>query len=169
MSSSPAASAHQFLPYGGTQELLLSVVPFLLDGIRDGDTVVLAVPPAEELAILQAVGDASRIRLVGTQGYSSPATAEREMLAFLDELLEAGAARIRIVGGLPKGFEAEWEAWADYEAAMDVAIHRLPVAAMCIYDSAATEPRVTEHACRLHPTIALPFGRSEANPVYAGD
>ena len=163
----PNSSAHQILLYGSHKELLVTALPFLLDGVRDGDAVVLAVNPPEERAILHAIGDASRIRVIGADNYTDPATAETAMRTFLEDLVEAGAAQIRIVGGLPNGFADHWDSWAEYECAMDTAIQNLPVVAMCVYDRNHMPTEMADHAVRLHPAIALPFGRSEPNPAYA--
>src|SRR3712207_4311307 len=111
--------AHQILLYDSIEELLACVVPFLHDGLADGDAVVLAVNPHEELPILRALNDASRIRLIGNQAYTSAETAVDVMTAFLDQLVAAGATHIRIAGALPSGYAKDWAQWQEYERTMN--------------------------------------------------
>ena len=164
MTSPP--TAHQVLLFGSDAELLTTVVPFLRDGQHGGDAVVLALNPREEQLVLHALEDASRIQVIGAQTYTEATGALHAMEQFLGELVRAGAAQVRIVGSLPEGFVDSWDQWAEYESGVHEVLERLPVQALCVYDRSRIPEEVAEHACRLHPTLARPFGMSVANPAY---
>lgn len=159
---------HETCCYDSDDELLDVVIPFLEEGRRDGDAILVNFGPEHSALVRRALGDAEDDIFVPAAGrYSSPAATIHEYTDRFESMLAAGATRIRAVGEIPQpGVGAPWDPWARYEAAVNHAYAHLPVWGICTYDRRTTPPHVLDDVVCTHPRIATADGRHERNERF---
>jgi anti-sigma regulatory factor (Ser/Thr protein kinase) len=150
------AYRHEAVFYRGLDDYVASVASFVLDGVRAGDPVMVAVPTRHLADIRSTVGDPTGVHLVDmTEMGANPARIIPAWREFVDAHPEAGC--IRGVG------EPVWAERRDveldechlHEALLNVAIDpRTPLWLRCPYDAAALDPATLARARRTHPWVA---------------
>lgn len=150
-------------------EVLAAAVPFVEDGLRAGDLVVLACPVETAATVVGAVGERAgeietdaRICLVGTRPPDALSVTQR----FLDRAVGRGSGRLRILGEVQfGGGPREWREGARYEAAANTVLADAPLTAMCLYDAGLLPDAVLSSARATHPLL-LRKGSVRANPRF---
>jgi anti-sigma regulatory factor (Ser/Thr protein kinase) len=146
---------HEALRFSSDDELVATLVPFLVKDLDPADTAMVVCTPRTRSVLRAALGDDTRIR------YSDSAVVYRRtpqaILAFkemLEERLAAGAPRARVVGEVEFGHTpAEWVEWMRFEAVINHALASYPVSGICIYDTRRLAPEVVAAVPRTHPTL----------------
>jgi anti-sigma regulatory factor (Ser/Thr protein kinase) len=151
--------------FGADDELVAKVVPFLRAGVAAGEPVLLGVDDHERRLLLDGLGSEDGVTVLDGDHYARPYRAVRRNRRTYDELLGAGAPRVRVVGA-PSPAPESWHQWCRYEAVMNHVAGDLPVWAMCLYDRRAATGRVLADVARTHPHVAGPDGSPEPNPDY---
>lgn len=164
----PAGYHHELGFHGSDDELLGLAVPFIEDGVADGEPTLVSLDDHASRLVRSAVGDDAGITYLRvTEQYSRPAATIRSYRTLLAGLVGAGARQVRAVGAVPHpGVGAPWDTWARYEAVVNHAYDDFPLWGLCLYDTRITPDRVLADVERTHPHIATTDGRRRPNPRY---
>jgi anti-sigma regulatory factor (Ser/Thr protein kinase) len=154
-----AGHGHAAVLYDSADALLAATTPFLEDGLRAGDLVVLACPPelaAEVTAPLgEQVGEIEnhpRICLLGTRAPDAFGATRR----LLQRASTARSGRIRLVGQVQfdAGPGGPREALR-YEVAANAVLAGAPMSALCLVDTGLLEAHVVALAAAAHPQLVV--------------
>ncbi|MGE3589164.1 MAG: anti-sigma factor RsbA family regulatory protein, partial [Ilumatobacteraceae bacterium] len=159
---------HEAAFYSSDDELLDIVVPFLRDGVANGEPAVVAFAERNATLTRNALGDVDGVTfLPGGDQYGRPASTIRSYLELFEDLASTGAEQIRVVGDVPHpGTGCSWHGWARYEAAVNRAFDSLPVWGMCPYDTRTTPDHVLTDVAETHRHLADGDGRHTINGAY---
>jgi transcriptional regulator with XRE-family HTH domain len=161
---------HQAAFFRTDDEFLAATVPFLAEGVEQGDAT-LAVTTASRLKLLRGALDRSQARQVkladSARWYASPAAAVRAYRDFVGKSLDRGMAWARVVGEpvWARRSKSETASWARYESLINVAFATTPVTFVCPYDAASVTQSVLAQARCTHPEV-LADGTLSPSPVY---
>lgn len=156
----PERFVHQAVLYDGLETLLPAVLPFIREGIEQGEPVLVAMLPERLTAIEAALGaEATRVDFVDMAELgANPACIIPEWRRFLEDAGDEGP--VRGVG------EPVWSGRRDVEieeATLHEALLNLafddgpPWQLLCPYDVSVLPAAVIENAVRNHP-VALGAG-----------
>jgi anti-sigma regulatory factor (Ser/Thr protein kinase) len=149
-------------------ELLAAALPFLDEGLRAGDLVVLTCPPETVELISGQLGE--RARQVESEPRASLLGARApdalEMARRFQQRAEAsGSGRLRVLAGIDFGGEpADWREGQRYESVTNRLLTDA-VSAMCLYDSRRLSAKVVESAAATHPHLVRGTAWA-ANPEF---
>jgi transcriptional regulator with XRE-family HTH domain len=165
----PGLLNHLLATYGSDVEYLACSIPFILEGIERGDSV-LAVTAKRHAGLLRdALG--GEVRDVefrdAAAWYQSLPTAAGGYLSYVKERFAAGASWIRIIGEpVWNGHsDAELAEWFRYEALINLSFSSSPATVVCTYDTRVLPPTAIEDARRTHPQLTQ-GGEVTASPAY---
>lgn len=161
---------HPALFYRGADEYLAGTVPFLRDGLADGEAVAAAVPePNLRLLRAELGADGERVHLMDM------AHAGRNPGRIIPGVLRAFAdanrdRRVRIIGEpiWPTRSEEEYPACVQHEALINQAFTGRHVTILCPYDANGHSPIVLSDAESTHPVLIDRAGQRPST-VYAPD
>ena len=173
---------HEAFLWSGRTEYVAGLVPFVLDGLDAGETVVVAVTPEHARWLSDELGPRmAEVELVDLRWLAqNPA----RIVPALQELLDAacGPGRpARAVGEpiWPGRSPAEVRESELNEALLNLAIDPdLPFWLVCPYDVEHLDPAQIEDAARSHPVLATPTsyvgsgryrGRDHARELFTAD
>lgn len=146
---------HQAVLYEGTDDLLSVALPFVRQGLADGDPVIAVAPEPNAEALREALGDdAGRVDIrYSHEWYRSPAKSFSGFLGFAQD--HPGATWVRMIGEpiWPVGWHAGVAEYAHYESVFNVIAQDTPMWALCPYDVTALPHEIAEHARATHPEI----------------
>jgi anti-sigma regulatory factor (Ser/Thr protein kinase) len=154
--------------YRSDDELVSMVVPFLAEGVAQGEPVVITLDDEHAELVRRAVPDTAGMTFLPAPDPSTrPASFIRGCLEVFADHVAAGAGQIRTVGDIPHpGVGASWDGWARYEAVVNHAFDDFPVWGLCLYDMRSTPDEVVTDVCRTHPRVATAAGDHVANDGY---
>lgn len=168
---------HQAALYDGLESLLPAVLPFIREGIAQGEPVLVAMLPERLTAIEAALGsDATRVDFVdmGELG-ANPACIIPEWRRFLEDAGQEGPVRGVGEPVWSGRREVEIQEAALHEALLNVAFHDGPGwQLLCPYDVSALPAAVIDDALRNHPVTHDPgidpgyAGRAQALALFSG-
>lgn len=148
---------HDALLYADDDEFVGALEPFVRAGLAAGEPVV-AVVPRHNIALLRdALSDAADdISYVdAAEWYVRPAMTIEGYARVLDELVAAGAPRVRVIGEVQFGDSAGAHVeWTRYEAALNHVFAGSPAWIVCPYDERVLPPGVVSDARRTHSRVA---------------
>ncbi len=167
MPAAPGGFLHEAAFPGSDAEFLDVVLPFVRHGLAAGEPVIVAYGPRQRGLLGDALGPGSGVLFLdGGEQYGRPALALKQYRELFGDLLARGAARIRVTGEVShQGLRAQWDWWARYESAVNIAWAGLPVWALCPYDVRHTPPQVVDDVRRTHQYRAVPGGHYR-DPAY---
>jgi anti-sigma regulatory factor (Ser/Thr protein kinase) len=159
---------HEALVYRSDDELAGVLVPFLAGGREAGEPAIAMLGEHAERVVRGELGDTEGIDFAsGDQQYGRPAATIRAWQDIFGRHVAAGATQIRAVGEMPAAaMGAAWEAWARYEAVLNVAYRDIPLWGICSYDARSASPAVLDDVVRTHPHVAGTDGSHAHNPRY---
>ncbi|MFI7599983.1 anti-sigma factor RsbA family regulatory protein [Actinoplanes sp. NPDC049681] len=159
---------HAAVEYAHDDDLLAVTLPFLLEGVANGEPSIVAFGERTAGLVRAALPAGSGVEfLPGGDMYARPSSAIRAYRRLLAGHVAAGAGQIRIIGEIPvSAFGNTWDWWARYESAINHAYDDFPLWSMCAYDSRITPPEVLADVARTHPRYAVGGGRHEDSPAY---
>lgn len=161
---------HEAYLFHDVEEFLAETVPFVLDGVRAGQPVMVAITPERLASLRRVLGrDAHRVCLLDMQELGrNPGRIIPAWRAFIDEHPEG--TPIRGVG------EPIWRGRRDaelvecqlHEALLNVAISpETPLWLRCPYDASTLTAGVVEEAQHSHPMM-VEGERYRGSTVYGG-
>jgi anti-sigma regulatory factor (Ser/Thr protein kinase) len=161
---------HEALFYAGIDGFLEGIVPFLRQGVRAGEPVLVVVS-ARKIALLRAAlgDDAGHVRFADmAEVGANPA---RIIPAWREFVSEHAGRPMRGVGEpiYPERSDAEMTECHRHEALLNLAFADTPgFRLLCPYDTTALPETVIREASRTHPHL-LDGAEPHPSPRYAGD
>lgn len=159
---------HSLLPYRSTAEFLDGAVPFLRDGVRAEEAVLVITDASGSRRIQEGLGaDAPRVEYADARTwYSHPVRTTDACLSFIRERNRTGRP-VRILGeptwqGCPPMERIEWER---VEALTNIICAETDARVVCAYDQRRAGPEILQNAMLTHPEIITTAGR-RASPGY---
>jgi CheY-like chemotaxis protein len=149
---------HEALVYSSADELAGGAVPFMRQGLARGEHVLVVMRDAGRIVLQQALGnDSAEIEFAdANEWYRSPEHAFERYTQYLDDRLERGAPRVRIVAEVvwPQSLApTDVAAWKRYEAGISAALASVPVSFICAYDTRELPAEIITDARRSHPIL----------------
>jgi AcrR family transcriptional regulator len=158
MNSPGSSLVHEALIYSSDDEFLERVVPFVRDGLANGDPLVVVLMPKRVALLREALGaEADGIRFVdsSTHYHSAP-----HALADYRRQIEGALERpdievVRLIGDVELGPTSEEHAsWKRYESVVNQAFADYPAWFLCPYDARALPEQVLADALQTHPFVS---------------
>jgi anti-sigma regulatory factor (Ser/Thr protein kinase) len=152
-----AHGQHRALLYGDADEFVDAVAPFVRDGLRQGERILLALSPEKEGWVREALGDAADV--IERKDASAMYTRNGPMLTGLLQRFvtngHSGEAPLRVVAepALSERNPVETRAYSRYEAAANVAYRPFAVTVLCPYDTSRLPDAVLQRALETHPHV----------------
>ena len=142
---------------GSEAELLSTALPFLDEGVRAGDLVVLTCPPETVELIRGELGERAsgiesdpRMSLLGSRAPDALAICSR----YLERAEGDGGGRLRVLAEVDFGSEPEdWREGQRFESVFNRLMGDAPVSAMCMYDRRRLPAPVIASARATHPQL----------------
>ncbi|MGH3633370.1 anti-sigma factor RsbA family regulatory protein [Mycobacterium sp.] len=165
----PAGLPHSALFYCSEREYLDGVIPFVLDGLRKSEPVLVMVP-AKNLAVLRdGLGDPSpEVTLVDmVEVGRNPTRILGLQTAFA---AEHPGRPVRIIGEpvWPGRTSDEYPACVQHEALINAAFGERQARVLCPYDACGLDEDVMTDARSTHPLL-WQDGAADRSPDYAPD
>lgn len=148
---------HAAAVVGSDAEVLATAVPFLEEGLREGDTIALTCRP--ETAALLAAAMGERLREVPNDpGLSLLGNRAPDALGVCGRYLEraAGSAtgRLRVFSSVDFGDDPlDWREGQRFESVFNRMMGTAPVTAICAYDRRHLPASVVGSAAATHPVL----------------
>ena len=152
------ACRHEALVYGSTEEFAAGTLPFLREGVAQGDRVLVVLRDGGRAVLRDALAaDADEVEFADALAwYRSPEHAFQGYTRYLGDQLDRGARRVRVVAEViwPASFApAEVAGWKRYEAEISTAMASVPVSFICAYDAQELPEGIVADALRTHPLV----------------
>jgi len=155
---------HEAALYESDEQLLEIVVPFVEGGLDAAEPTLVTFDGRTAEIVRAALSHREGITFLPPGHYANPAQVILRYRKLVAAHVAAGAAQIRVVGEVPHpGLGADWDQWARYEAAINLAYHDLPVWGLCPYDLRIIPAFVIDDVLRTHPHLAHPDSGHERN------
>jgi anti-sigma regulatory factor (Ser/Thr protein kinase) len=154
---------------GSDPELLAVALPFLEEGLRAGDLVVLTCPSDTVALLAQELGErASRVEseprmsLLGARAPDALTTCGR----YLERATASASGRLRILSAVDFGDEpAGWREGQRFESVFNRLMGDAPIDCVCVYDRRRLPVPVVESADATHPLLLDASGWT-ASPAF---
>ncbi|GAB7051419.1 sensor histidine kinase [Catenuloplanes indicus] len=155
---------HEALLYDSDTAYCDAVLPFLRDGLADGDALVAAVPGDNMALLRDALGaDAADVTFIDRdEWYRRPAVTIAGWREQLAHAQARGHGRARIVGEVAFGHADRHVAWTRYESVVNALFADAPAWIICPYDLRTLPGQVVADAHRTHPVIRDPHRRDSS-------
>lgn len=162
---------HEALVYSSPDELAAGALPFMRHGLTGGEHVLVVMREAGRIVLQQALGEASAdVEFADANAwYRSPEHAFERYTRYLDERLERGAPRVRVVAEVvwpQSSATADITGWKRYEAGISAGLASVPVSFICAYDARELPAEIIADARRMHPILRGAEG-ARPSPQYA--
>lgn len=149
--------AHRALFYDNAEQFMAFAVPYLRDAVDAGEAPLAVTTPLKIRGLQRRLGSvASTINFADSaQWYTAPINALNAYRDYLNEKLDAGAKRVRVLGEpvWQKRSAADIRAWIRYESLINIAFASSPATIVCPYDNRG--PRAVRLAAQsTHPEMA---------------
>jgi transcriptional regulator with XRE-family HTH domain len=160
---------HCLATYGSDDEYLACSIPFIVEGIERGDSVLAVTAKRHAELLRDALG--GEVRHVEFRAaaawYQSLPNAAGGYLSYVQERFAAGSSWIRIIGEpvWTGQSDAELAEWFRYEALINLSFASSPATVVCTYDTRILPPTAIDDARRTHPQLTQ-AGEVTASPAY---
>jgi anti-sigma regulatory factor (Ser/Thr protein kinase) len=158
---------HQAFLYAGLDEFLDETVPFLREGLEDGEAVVVVVREPGLAALRDSLGPCGDLvdYYDSAEFYRHPV----RTLKMYQELVNRKAPlRVRALAEPNWGGQSprEMMEWARYESLINVVFTDSGAQALCPYDQATLSEEVIDQARRTHPRLRTKGGHTGVSADY---
>jgi anti-sigma regulatory factor (Ser/Thr protein kinase) len=148
---------HAAAVVGSDTELLAAALPFVDEGLREGDLVALSCPPPTVALICEALGERAgavesdpRISLLAARAPDALTMASR----YLERAMATGSGRLRVVAAVDFGSDpADWREGQRYESVVNRLMADSPLSSLCLYDERRLPTPVIASAGATHPQL----------------
>jgi anti-sigma regulatory factor (Ser/Thr protein kinase) len=149
-------STHQALLHSGDEELLTAAIPFIQEGLAQGDAVNVLATPAQLAAMRQELGtDARHVQFADVESTAIPLGPLFSALHHLITHLPKTGGGVRVLES--RSLTAYSIGWAQevcrYEAVTNKLLPRSGVQLLCPYDLERLPAQVINGARRSHPEL----------------
>lgn len=160
---------HRALRYTSDAGFLAGTLPFLREGLLEGDSLLVVARP-DHLNLLHGAlrEDARRVDFAdAATWYESPSRTLAAYHRYARDR-ESLPGRVRVVGEplWPGRSAAQVREWTRYESLVNVAFSGRDIWLLCPYDARELDPAVLESATRTHPELASDAGDPEDSAHY---
>jgi CheY-like chemotaxis protein len=154
---------HEALVYSSTDELAAATLPFVQQGLRRGDQLLVVLREGGRTVLQEALGgDAAQIEFAdAVDWYQSPEHAFERYGRYVADHLEDGASRVRVVAEViwpESSATADVVGWKRYEARISPAMAAVPVSFICAYNTQELPAEIVTDARRTHPVLRTAEG-----------
>jgi CheY-like chemotaxis protein len=154
---------HEALVYSSTDELAAATLPFVQQGLRCGDQLLVVLREAGRTVLQEALGgDAAEIEFAdAVDWYQSPEHAFQRYGRYVADHLEDAASRVRVVAEViwpESSATAEVAGWKRYEAGISPGMASVPVSFICAYNTQELPAEIVMDARRTHPVLRTAEG-----------
>jgi CheY-like chemotaxis protein len=166
---------HEALVYSSADELAAGALPFMRHGLARGEHVLVILRDAGRIVLQEALGeDSSRVEFADANAwYRSPEHAFERYTRHLEDRLERGAPRVRVVAEIvwpQSSATVDVVGWKRYEAGISAALAEVPVSFICAYDTRELPAEIITDAQRTHPILRSAGGvRPSSHYVPPGE
>lgn len=144
---------HAALFYESDAELVATAVPFLREGLAEGDAVVLVSDDQKADLLAEALGGDERVSFF-RRAHKRASVAIATFRRMVEDQLAAGARRVRLVGDVPRADDPDTVAeWTRFEAVINHALATYPLWSVCAYDTRLLRHDVLTVGHRTHPDL----------------
>ncbi|HET9548056.1 MAG TPA: sensor histidine kinase [Desertimonas sp.] len=158
--------AHAALLYDSDDQFLDTAIPFLRQGLDDGEPTVLCVGGPQRQLVLDELGVAMGLTEIPAWSSSAPFATLRDNQQLINEQVNGGATHVRILGEVPfREDPVMWGGWIRYETAVNELFADLAVSMLCAYDRRSAGPDVLGDVVGSHPALC-PDGDGQRNPRF---
>jgi anti-sigma regulatory factor (Ser/Thr protein kinase) len=164
-----ATPPHAAAVVGSDAEALAVAVPFLEEGLRDGDLIALTCRPEIAGPVSDALGERlapvrndPRLSLLGSRAPDALGLCG----VYLERARESRSGRLRVLSAVDFGDDpADWREGQRYESVVNRLLADAPVSSVCLYDRRYLPDPVIASAAATHPLLVegLAWG---ANPRF---
>jgi transcriptional regulator with XRE-family HTH domain len=165
----PTMLEHRVLVYRSTDEFLAAVAPFLREGVRRSEAMLVVTGEECIGPLRETLGsDVAQVEFAdAVTWYSSPGETLRRYREFIEGRREAGARWVRIVGEpvWADRSRAEIREWTRYESVINLSLAAAPATIVCPYNARSVPASILRDAGCTHPECAHANG-SSASPSY---
>jgi anti-sigma regulatory factor (Ser/Thr protein kinase) len=148
---------HRLLEYGSDEEFAGGVAPFVLEGLRVGEPVLVVASPRNLVTMREVVGTRAgeRVRFADSDGWGSGNVAARVLaVEWAVRRLLATAVRCRLVEEFTWRGAAQRKQWCRHEAATNLLHTSSQVSMLCTADTRASTGAFLDDLRRAHPILA---------------
>jgi DNA-binding NarL/FixJ family response regulator len=154
---------HEALVHSSAEELAAGTLPFVREGLTQGDRLLVVLEDEGRAVLQRALGnDAAQIEFADAAAwYQSADDAFQRYSRYVEDHLERGAPRVRVVAEViwpPSSATADVAGWKRYEAGISVAMASVPVSFVCAYNSSRLPAGIITDAQRTHPVVRTAEG-----------
>jgi CheY-like chemotaxis protein len=154
---------HEALVYSSPDEFIAGCLPFIRQGLTCGDHLLVVLREEGRKVLERALGEAAgQIEFTDAVAwYQSPEHAFQEYTSYLDDHLERGISRVRVVAEViwpQSSATADVARWKRYEAGISTAMASVPVSFICAYDTRELPAEIITDARRTHPVMRTAAG-----------
>lgn len=154
---------HEALVYSSATEFVAGALPFMRQALASGEHLLVILREEGRVALQEALGeDAARAEFRdANEWYRSPEHAIEQYTSYLDDVLDGGVPRVRVVAEVvwPEGLPPEdVAAWKRYEAGVSAVLASVPVSFVCAYDTRELPAEIIADARRTHPVVRSAAG-----------
>ncbi|WP_447002158.1 anti-sigma factor RsbA family regulatory protein [Saccharothrix isguenensis] len=161
----PGGFVHPAFFYNSDEEYLGALVPFITDGLTEGQPAAVAVPGARLRLLREALGTAANDVLMLDMEVAgrNPGRIIPTVLRRFADTHRAG--HVRIIGEpiWAGRTELEYPACAQHEALINLAFAGRDVTIVCPYDTRTLDDHVLADALATHPTVWDAAGRCDSD------
>jgi anti-sigma regulatory factor (Ser/Thr protein kinase) len=159
--------SHGALIHDSDDQLLDTVVPFLLAGVNSGESAVVCCTPPTAGLLHSQLGQDPRVTFLDYDAtYSTPIGAIAAYQEIVDSYVSAGAHHVRVIGeATSEGCVDDRVDWGRYEAVVNKALAQYPLSAICTYDKRVLSADVLAYGRLTHPML-VDRGRNTSNPDF---
>jgi len=147
------ALRHDAFVYDSDEEFAESMIPFIEEGLDQGESVIGVTTRANCALLREALGDASgQVCFVDRdEWYVRPAHTVAGYHRTLRRSLKNGAPALRVIGEVQFGTsQEEWAEWTAYESILNRAFADEPAWIVCPYDARVLPEHIVEGASHTH-------------------
>jgi anti-sigma regulatory factor (Ser/Thr protein kinase) len=157
---------HDAMEYSSDTEFAAALVPFIREGLDEGQAVAAAVTRSNISLLRDALGvDERRVAFLDRADcYERPATTVAAWQRLVNQSAEQGHQGIRMIGEVAFGGR---QTWSRYEAALNEVLAPAAAWIVCPYDTRVLDPEVLADARRTHPVL-LAQGERRPSDHYRG-
>jgi CheY-like chemotaxis protein len=154
---------HEALVYSSADELATATLPYIRQGLTQGDHLLVVLRDEGRSVLQRALGgDAASVEFAdAVPWYQSPEHAFGQYTRYLDDHIARGAPRVRVVAEViwpQSSGTADIAGWKRYEAGISAAMASVPVSFICTYDTNELPTELITAAHRTHPVMRTVVG-----------
>ena len=161
--------SHEALFYESEDHFLSTVVPFVQQGIADGDLVSLNLGSFFDELVRIEVGDDPMLRVGDELAYTVPVAVLNHNQRQIRQEIASGATGFRCVGAVDFAPErVRWQDWVRFESLVNHVLSTYNFKGLCVYDVRTSDPRVVAGVRRAHLGLHDAVGYTAENRAYVG-